>query len=204
MHAERMWILDLNVPKEILLQQMRKTTRYLIKKADRDNVIIEKRTDKKAIDDFMKLYEKTADRERFVGFSKEYVKNEFEAFNNRGNAVFFFGKVNNEYLASALIIFTNHAGFYHQGASIHTKFPVPYRLQWEAIIEAKNRGCRQYNFWGILSEGRTPKNWGGLTMFKQGFGGRQIDYVPTQDFTISPRYYLTYAYEVYLRWRRGV
>ncbi|GAI33015.1 unnamed protein product, partial [marine sediment metagenome] len=27
--------------------------------------------------------------------------------------------------------------------------PASYLLQWEAIKEAKNRGCKLYNFWGI-------------------------------------------------------
>src|SRR3990167_6313218 len=104
----------------------------------------------------------------------------------------------------ALFIFTKSTAFYHQGASIHTKIPVTYLEQWEAIKEAKKRGCKYYNFWGILQEGRSPKNWQGLTLFKTGFGGRQVDYLPTQDYIISPKYYLTYIYEKLLAWRRGV
>ena len=207
---------------------MRKTTRYLIRKAQREGVIIEKRTGEKAVDDFWKIYQETARRENFVPFSKSFIEEEFNVFNKTGNALFLFGKVKNNvipdlirnpdkmdsrlrgndnntsYLASALIIFTKSTAFYHQGASIHTKIPVTYLLQWEAIKEAKKRGCQIYNFWGILQAGRSPKNWQGLTLFKTGFGGRQIDYLPTQDFVISRRYYLTYLYEKFLAWRRGV
>lgn len=205
MHAERTWLLDLDKSEEELLAGMRKTTRYLIKKAERDGVTVEKRTDKKAIDIFWTLYQETARRENFVPFSKEFIRQEFETFNKTNNCAFLFGKVNQDYLGSVLIIFTKSSAFYHQGASIHTKFPVPYRLQWEAIKEAIKRGCIRYNFWGILQKGRTPKNWDGLTLFKTGFGGRQIDYVSTQDYVITPiRYYFTYLYEIYLRWRRGV
>lgn len=204
MHAERTWVLDLERSEEKLLNGMRKTTRYLIKRADRDEVIIEKRSDEKAFDDFWRIYKVTAEREQFVPYSLKYVKNEYEEFNKNNNALFLFGKVSQEYYASALILFTKSSGFYHQGASIHTKFPVTYRLQWEAIKEAKKRGCKIYNFWGILQKGRTPKDWGGLTLFKTGFGGRQVDYVTTQDFIISPKYYLTYLYELFLAKKRGV
>lgn len=204
MHAERTWVLDINKSEEILLSEMRKTTRYLIKRADREKVIIEQRSDAKAFEEFLRIYKETADREHFVPFSLSYIKHEFEEFNATNNVLFLFGKVNQEYLASALILFTKYGAFYHQGASIHTKIPVPYRLQWEAIKEAKKRGCIFYNFWGIQQNGRTPKNWGGLTMFKTGFGGRQVDYVPTQDYIISPKYYITYFYERYLAWKRGV
>jgi lipid II:glycine glycyltransferase (peptidoglycan interpeptide bridge formation enzyme) len=204
MHAERTWVLDLGKSEEILLSEMRKTTRYLIKRADREGVIIEERSDEKALEEFLRIYKETANREHFVPFSLDYIKHECEEFSATNNALFLFGKVNQEYFASALILFTKHTAFYHQGASIHTKIPVTYRLQWEAIKEAKKRGCILYNFWGIQQDGRTPRNWGGLTMFKTGFGGRQVDYVPTQDYVISSKYYLTYFYEKYLAWKRGV
>ena len=204
LHAERMWVLALDKSEDELLYDMRKTTRYSIKKAARDGVIIEKRTDKQTISDFWKLYRQTAKREKFHPFSESFISQEFEAFHKSGQAIFLFAKVKEDYLASALIIFTKSTGFYHQGASIHTKIPATYLLQWEAIKETKKRGCSFYNFWGILQKGRTPKNWGGLTLFKTGFGGQQIDYLPTQDLKISSKYYLTFLYEKFLAWKRGV
>ena len=218
-HSERCWILNLNKTEEELLTDMRKTTRYSIRKAERDGVIIEKRTDDKAVNDFLSIYAETAKREQFVPFSKKYIENEFEAFHKTGSAVFLFGYLTlgvgsnpsndltprvDEIVAGALVLFTKSTAFYHQGASIHTKIPVTYLLQWEAIKEAKKRGCQFYNFWGILQEGRTPKNWAGLSLFKTGFGGFQLDYLQTQDYIISPKYYLTYLYEKFLAWKRGV
>lgn len=207
-HSETMWVLSLEKSENELLSQMRKTTRYLIKKAQKDGVIIETRTDPQASDDFLKIYKHTAEREHFKAYSDTFIQEEFDAFHKTGNAIYLFGKVNNEtnndYLASALLVFTDSTGFYHQGASIHTKVPVPYLLQWEGIKLAKKRGCKFYNFQGILKPGRTPKNWHGLTLFKQGFGGFQLDYVPTQDMRLSTKYYLTNVYERILNMKRGV
>lgn len=203
-HSENFWVLPLEKSEEELLVEMRKTTRYLIRKAMRDGVVIEKRTDKKAPDDFYEIYEKTVEREHFSPYSKSYIEKEFNAFHESGNALFLFGKHEGKILASALVLLTNTAACYHQGASIHTKIPVPYLLQWEAIREAKRRGCRFYNFWGILIKGRTPKDWDGLTTFKTGFGGYEYQYLPTQDYVISPKYYITYLYETFLQWKRGV
>lgn len=205
MHAERIWVLDLEPSEEELLANMRKTTRYLIRRAPKDGVEIEQRSDDRAIEDFWKLYEETASRESFVPFSKAFVDNEYKEFATSGKADYFFGKVEGEYLAGALVVYTKSTAFYHQGASRHTKFPVPYALQWEAIREAKRRGCKLYNFWGILQEGRTPKAWSGLTLFKKGFGGREIDYIPTQDYVIDPfKYTISWIFETYLQWKRGV
>ncbi|MFW5703484.1 MAG: lipid II:glycine glycyltransferase FemX [Patescibacteria group bacterium] len=205
MHAERIWTLPLDKSEEELLADMRKTTRYLIRRAAKDGVKVEKRSSQESIEAFWKLYTQTASRESFTPFSKTFVDKEFQVFHESGNADYFFGSLDDRILAGALIVYTKSTAFYHQGASIHTKAPVPYALQWEAIKEAKRRGCRYYNFWGILQEGRTPKAWSGLTLFKKGFGGKQIDYIPTKDYVINPVLYLfSSIYERYLQWRRGV
>jgi peptidoglycan pentaglycine glycine transferase (the first glycine) len=208
MHAETMWALDVTLDEEQLLSEMRKTTRYLVRKALKEVTIVQ-RTNDAAIDDFWKIYRETFTREHFVPFSKQFITEEFTEFSKTGNAVFLFGRANDStddsYLASALVLFTESTGFYHQGASIHTKYPVPYLLQWTAIQEAKKRGCKLYNFYGILKEGRTPKTWDGLTLFKKGFGGFELNFLPTQDYILSqPKYFFSYLYEKYLNWRRGV
>ncbi|MCX7996605.1 MAG: peptidoglycan bridge formation glycyltransferase FemA/FemB family protein [Patescibacteria group bacterium] len=205
MHAERIWVLPLDKTEDELLANMRKTTRYLIRRAPRDGVKIERRNDPESIEVFWELYSHTAERESFTPFSKTFVDNEFKTFHESGNADYFFGKVGEDYLAGALIVYTESTAFYHQGASRHTKYPVPYALQWEAIKSAKARGCKYYNFWGILQEGRTPKAWAGLTLFKKGFGGKQIDYVPTMDYVVEPfAYAVSWLLESLLQWKRGV
>jgi peptidoglycan pentaglycine glycine transferase (the first glycine) len=219
MHAETTWELPLiNKTEEELLSSMRKTTRYLIKKAARDGVLIEKTEDPKALKIFYNLYQETAKREKFTPFSFDFIKKEFDAFSKSKNAMIFLTRIassnsnqfqpistNFNYLASSIIIFTKNAAFYHQGASLHTKIPATYLLQWEAIKEAKNRGCLIYNFWGIYDEQRperTPKSWQGLTLFKTGFSGEIKRFLPTQDYIISKKYYLTYLWEKFLMWKR--
>ncbi len=210
LHAERAWvkklIKDNKEPKteNELLKEMRKNTRYLIRRAKRDGVKIDIRTDNKAIDDFYKIYRITSQREKFTPFSKDFIQKEFNEFKKNNNGLFLFSRFKNDYLSSALIVFTQSTAFYHQGASIHTKIPVSYLLQWQAIETAKKRSCQFYNFWGIFKKNRTPQSWKGLSFFKKGFGGYQIDYLPTQDYILSSKYYLSYLYDTWLMWRRGV
>lgn len=235
MHAETTWELPLTkndletrhgvslqniLPKtdHELLYSMRKTTRYLIKKAIRDGVIIEKTTNPKALKIFYNLYQKTAKREKFTPFSFEFIKREFKAFSKSKNVMIFLAKItssnsnqfqpvptNFNYLAASIIFFTKSTAFYHQGASLHTKIPATYLLQWEAIKEAKNRGCQFYNFWGVYDEKRpqrTPKSWQGLTLFKTGFSGHIRRFLPTQDYIVSKKYYLAYLWEKYIMLKR--
>ncbi|MBI4973237.1 peptidoglycan bridge formation glycyltransferase FemA/FemB family protein [Candidatus Roizmanbacteria bacterium] len=205
MHAERLWVLDISKDEDTLLKEMRKTTRYSIRKAEKEGVTVVKRTDEKALREFQDLYNRTAARENFTAYSPSYLKHEYDAFHRTENANWFFAyEKDGKLTAAALIDYTKSTAFYHQGATLHSKVPTSYLLQWESIKEAKRRGCTHYNFWGTLQPGRTPKNWGGLSLFKEGFGGYQVDYVPTQDLILSPKYWITYLYELYLKWRRGV
>lgn len=218
-HPELTWELDLTKNEEEILAGMRKTTRYLIKQGLKDGYLeILKSRNIKDVEVFNKIYQETVQRHRFVPFSLKYLKNEFLAFtrdpsappqddNGRSDAVIFLAKYQNEYLASAIVIFWQGIAFYHQGASITSKIPAAYLLQWEAIKEAKARGCKIYNFWGIAdvnSEKELEKHpWKGLSLFKKGFGGYEKAYVKTQDYPVSWRYWLTRAFEEFRNNKRG-
>ncbi len=197
MHPENSWELDISKPEDQLLGEMRKTTRYLIKKAEKnENIEIVKSTD---LEQFSQLLEETAVRHRFVPFSLDYLKKQFSCFSPDNQIVMYLGKYKGEVISGAVIIFWQNIGFYHHGASVSkynsNEVPVTYLTQWRAIKEAKNRGCTKYNFWGIAEEDNKKHPWYGLTRFKKGFGGYRKDYVKTQDLPLSKTYYLTRTFE---------
>lgn len=190
---------------DTLLQNMRKTTRYSIKKAEKDGVQIVQSTDIRDLETFFALYEITTSREQFTGFKKEYLVHEFEAFHKSNSAFILIAKIKNEPMAAGLFLKTKNGFFYHQGASKHSKVPAPYLLQWHAIQLAQSLGCSYYNFWGTHIPGRTPPAWAGLTLFKTGYSPQIWSYLPTLDYVIQRApYSLIYVYEQYLRIRRGI
>ena len=75
LHAELTHQLDLSKSKDELLANMRKSTRYEIKKAQKLSIKISKTTDIKEIDKFYALQLQTAKRHGFVPFSKQFLKN---------------------------------------------------------------------------------------------------------------------------------
>jgi lipid II:glycine glycyltransferase (peptidoglycan interpeptide bridge formation enzyme) len=206
-HPELTWELDIDFSEEELLMGMRKTTRYLIKQAEKNPEIeIIKSAD---LEKFSSLLNKTAQRHHFIPFSSDYLKNQLSCFSPDNEIVIFLGKYKGEIISSAIMIYWQKIGFYHHGASLpqNNKIPVSYLLQWEAIKEAKNRGCRKYNFWGIapcLPTGRQKHPWAGLTLFKMGFGGYRKEYLKTQDLPLSRKYYLTYFFEKARKIKRGL
>jgi peptidoglycan pentaglycine glycine transferase (the first glycine) len=205
-HPELTWELNIASSEEELLMQMRKTTRYLIRQAQKNaEVIIEKSQKIEDIEAFNELYQATVDRHHFTPFSLDYLKNEFLVFNQDNQSVIFLGKYKGELIASAVIIFWQGAAFYHQGASSmkYPKIPVSYLLQWEAIKEAKKRGSKIYNFWGIAPTDSLRHAWAGLSLFKKGFGGYKKEYVKTQDLPLSPKYFINYLVESLRKIKRG-
>ncbi|MFH1423840.1 MAG: peptidoglycan bridge formation glycyltransferase FemA/FemB family protein [Candidatus Nealsonbacteria bacterium] len=209
MHAsayEATWKLDVTISEEELLKNMRKSTRYLIHQALKNQALEITKTDK--ADDVIfydKLNREVAKHQQFVPFSYEFVRNEFESFIKDGQSLLFFGKYQGEIIASALVIFWSGVGFYHQAAldPKYHKIPIAYLLQWEAIKEAKRRGCKFYDFWGYVDpKSRHP--WAGPTLFKMGFGGKSYEYIKTQDLPLSKSYWLTYAFETLRKLKRGL
>jgi len=205
---EATWKLDIFEPEENLLANMRKTTRYTIKKVSANSdVSIEISNNPENIGVYQKLNKEVAKRQNFFPFSDEFIKNEFEIFNKDNQAVFVIGKYRGEAVAGAMIIFWSGIAFYHQAASLgkFAKLSIPYLLQWEAIKEAKNRGCRIYDFWGFTDPQKFPKHpWAGPTLFKMGFGGYKKEYVKTQDFVISQKYWINYIIERARKIYRGL
>ena len=196
MHPELTWELGLKDSEEQILANMRKTTRYLIKQGEKnDDVVIEQSQSYGDLEAFEEVYKITADRHSFVPFSMKYLENELKSFINDNEIVIFSGKYNGEIVASAMVIYWSGGAFYHQGASSlkYPKIPVSYLVQWHAIKEAKKRGCKTYNFWGIAPESELEAKenhpWKGLSLFKKGFGGYKKEYVKTQDYPLSLRYW---------------
>lgn len=195
--GEYCWVLDLDKNEDELLQNMRKTTRYLIRWGLKNGVIIKKSSNPSNLNRFLKLYKHTAKRHHFV--EHKGITEEFEILVKNNNAQLFEGYYKNKLLTSALIIFYQNQAIYHHSASIEQKIPVNYLLQWEVILEAKKRGAKVYNFWGISTPGDKRHPWKNLTQFKMGFGGRVLEYLHSMDLPVNRFLYLrTYLIE-YLR-----
>ncbi|MDD4271959.1 MAG: peptidoglycan bridge formation glycyltransferase FemA/FemB family protein [Patescibacteria group bacterium] len=210
MHAnayEATWKLDIAAPEEKLLANMRKTTRYLIRQALKNqDIAIEKSDNPDSLEEYQKLNQAVAKKQSFTAFSPEYIKNEFKIFAKEGQILCFFGKYKGEPAAAALIIFWQGTAYYHQAASgfKHAKFSLPYLIAWEAIKEAKKRGCAIYDFWGYTDPQAEPKHpWAGPTLFKMGFGGSAYKYIKTQDLPLNKKYWLNYTIEKIRKIRRG-
>lgn len=207
-HPESSWKLDITPSEEVLLANMRKTTRYLVKQAlQNKDIELIKSTNVEDMEIFYRLHTPVAKLQKFVPFSLNYLKKEFQAFLPNSNIALFFVKYKGEYIATAFEIFWSGVGFYHHAALLpqYHKIPASHLIQWEAINEAKQRGCKVYDFWGYADPVTNPKHpYAGPTLFKMGFGGYKDEYVKTQDYVISHKYWLNYIIELARKVKRGL
>lgn len=192
LHAELTSQLSIEISEAELLENMRKSTRYEVNKAQKLGIVVSDEYSLKTVATFIKLQNETAKRQKFVPFSKNFLEQQFEIFIKNNLAKLYTAKRANKVLAQAFIIFYGEEAVYHYGASTDEgrKFPGAYLIQWEAIKEAKRRGISRYNFWGVAPLDSIDHRFSGLSLFKRGFGGSDVAYLPAQDLVINQKRYL--------------
>lgn len=198
LHAELTSQLDITASEEELLANMRKATRYEVKKALNLGIKVTSTDNPEEIQSFYNLQLQTAKRQGFVPFSYKFLYEQFKAFASDQKALLYSAYFEDKLLAQAFIIFYGKEADYHYGASTKEgrEYPGAYLIQWEAIKEAKRRNLKRYNFWGIAPEDQKNHRFQGLSIFKRGFGGLDFEYLHAQDLVISkPRYLINLSIE---------
>jgi lipid II:glycine glycyltransferase (peptidoglycan interpeptide bridge formation enzyme) len=190
--VEDAWLLDLSKSEDDLLYEMRKTTRYLIRNEPKQGVTIEISDQIEDARVFVDLLYSTSERKNFVNHPKSYYIEQFKILAADNEMRLFKATKDGQILAMALVSFYGEMASYLHGASAQTDQSVGYSLQWAAILEAKKRGMKYYNFWGVVKDKHFYPGhpWYGFSLFKRGFGGFKYSYLRAQDLPLSPKYYL--------------
>lgn len=198
--------LDLTQSTDELLAQMRKNHRNLIRRAERDGITTSVSQDPAEIKTFYEWQCYLAEKHGFVPFSLDFLQKQFQAFVSDNQVLLIHSYQGSELLASAFVLLYNGEAVYHYGVSTpaNEKLPGSYAVQWRAITEATERGCKRYNFWGIAPEAEKEHRFAGVSMFKRGFGGFEVAYLPAQDMPVSFLYWVTYLFETLRRKLRNL
>ncbi|WKZ31351.1 MAG: peptidoglycan bridge formation glycyltransferase FemA/FemB family protein [Candidatus Dojkabacteria bacterium] len=203
--AENTLKIDITKSEEELLMEMRKNTRYSIRQAQKQGVIVEIYDDLQHFDLFWEIFIDGVKRNHWVAFSKEYVKTELEVFLKQDQARLFISYLDGKAISAAIFIFFNGKVAYHHSGSLseYRNVPSTYLLIWEVIRYAKSRDFKLCDLWGVSPADQPNHPWYGLSLFKRGFGGFQVDMVHAHDLIVSPLAHLTRYYEMYEKKRRG-
>lgn len=204
MDAEVCWVLDITKPEDELLAQMRKSHRYLIKKALQEPIeILAFHTLTDEARSFLDIYKGLANKRHFV--PHRGLLEEIEILGADNESLLLLAKYQGKIIGGAVIGFVGDMAIYHHGATDdeYRNLSVSHLLQWYAIREAKKRGKKLYNFWGIAPNESKKHPWYGLTLFKTGFGGEKKVFLHAKDLVLSPLYWKTYLIELVSKIRKG-
>lgn len=225
----KLQITETITPEDILMS-MRKTTRNLIRRAEKDGVTVELSTDPiRDVEEFIRLHDETRKRHGFTPYTNSFFRAQVKRFAEDGHALVYIARHEGQVLATSIHMQFGGETSYHHGASQLTKVPASYLLQWRAIQDALKRGDSIYNFWGIapveeeIDDEPVQQNqpaspilkaksyklkasnhpFAGVTLFKTGFGGQLLNLEHCFDVPLSNTYYLTRAFEFVRKWKRG-
>lgn len=180
-------VLNLENSEEEILKNMRQRLRRALRKAEKNQIAIEKTSDPKAIHDFYQIELQTAKRHDFYAFSEDFLTKQFAAFAKNDEAVLYIAKLNGEILAENFMIFYGNEASYHYGVSseLGTKYSGAPLLHMEAMRDARKRGIKRYNFWGIVDENDAKHRFYGVSVFKRGFGVEELKYLEARDLVLD-------------------
>lgn len=180
-------VLDLEKDETEIMQGMRQRLRRALRKGAKNDIQIEKSTNPDDIHKFYQIELETAGRHRFVAFSEDFLTKQFAAFAKHNEAILYTAKYQGEILAQNFMIFYGNEASYHYGVSseLGTKYSGAPLLHMEAMRDARERGIKRYNFWGITEETDIHHRFYGVSCFKRGFGVTELKYTPAHDLVLN-------------------
>ena len=178
-------VLDLSIGEEALRANLRRKHRQYVNKAERAGVTIERfdgTTPQEvigpALADFNRIYRSTAGRAGFVARQPFYYERVWSLFAPSGRVRLSFALLDGERVAT-IYHFTcadraveAYGGMTDAGADARAN----YLLKWDAIAAFAREGFAVYDMWGLAT--------GGIRQFKEGFGGREVEYVGARDLAL--------------------
>jgi len=181
-------LLDLTKPIESIIEQMKPKWRYNYRLALKKGVKV-RQAEKREIIVFYNLLKETSKRDRIAIHGFDYYEELFE--NDSPEIRLYLAEHDGDILAGIVTLFRGTEAVYLYGASsdIKRNLMPAYALQLRAIEDAKNYGCKKYDFFGIPPGNDKSHSMSGLYQFKTGFGGKIIHRPGSWDY---PYRYLIY------------
>jgi lipid II:glycine glycyltransferase (peptidoglycan interpeptide bridge formation enzyme) len=203
--AELTLVIDLSQTEEEMLKNMRKQTRYYIRQAEKMGIEVKQTDGIEYWNAFMKIHSDTVARQKWTAYSEKYMRIEYDIFRRDRMARMFVSFYKGQPISSAIFIYYGGQSVYHHSGSLSQfrSIPSTYLLQWEAVKYAKQRGLKFHNLWGVSPEGEKKHPWYGLSLFKRGFGGQEVEFIHAQDLVVRPWAHVTRTFELVEKKLRG-
>lgn len=189
-------LIDLEKDEEVLRSELSSGHRNRINGAERRGIAVKQTTEEKDFNEFAKMLRETAERSKVTFFPESYYRTLMDTLGASGLAKLYMATVEGEPVAASMMYDWGDTRYYaHAGArqDLNRKAKANVVLVWQALLDAKAAGLKHLDLWGTAPEGDENHHLAGLSMFKQGFGGRQVEYAGTWDIPLKPSKYRLYS-----------
>ena len=197
LNPKETWLLDLTGTEEELKQKLPSRLLRYYKSAEKKGITIKTTKNPDDIKYLINLQQTLAREKGINTFSDFYLKTEL----SQPFATLYYAEYQNpennqpEIIAAGLVFDDDETRYNLQGAQSDTgrKLHATGILTIQLIEDAKEKGLKLFDFWGIAPEG-APKDhpWAGFTNFKKTFAGYEVDYAGTYDIPLKPSRYRLY------------
>lgn len=186
--------IDLTKSEELLLKQMKPKTRYNINLAEKKGVIVKEESNEKGFAIFQKLYFATCKRQKYHGHNHYYHKLIWQNLKEKIAHILIAYYQNIPLVAYEIFIFNNTLYYPYGGSSLmHRNVMAANLLMWETIRFGKKLGVKKFDMWGSLPMNHDSNHpWAGFTRFKEGYGGKFVEFIGSYDLIISSLLYQIY------------
>lgn len=197
-------VIDLKRPKEEILSDVPRRTRGYFNNYAKKGLKVEVSRNPEDIKHLVTLQKALAKDKKIGVFSTDYLKKQL----SQPFASLYLVKYDQKVISAVLIFDDEDTRHYIQAAQdkAFAKLAAPSIVVCKMLIDAKEKGLKYFDFWGIAPED-APKNhpWKGFTRFKKSFGGEEITYAGTYDIVLNPTKYKLYQLTRTLnRWLRKI
>ena len=187
-------IIDLAPSADELLAHMSQNSRNITRNYHKKGVVLHTSSDPKDITILTDLLAGVAHRNGIRPHSDAYFALQADTLMPRGSATLYYATLQDTPIAAALVYDSNTTRSYAHAAADDTyrKLSAGTAIVGQLILDAKQKGLKEVDLYGIAPTDDPTHPWAGFTKFKKSFGGRDVSFVGAWDVPLHPLRYRMY------------
>ncbi len=182
-------VINLKLNNDQLKSQMHPKGRYNIGVSQKHGVKVTRSTSMRDLQRFYTLFIDTATRNGFFAEPYGFFLNLASVLFPKKMAEIYFAEYNGLTLAAVIIItFGRRATYLYGGSSpFHRNVMPTYAIHWDVMQSSRQRGCVEYDLYGIDPYDHPDHPYAGFSRYKKQFGGNTFDALGAHDLIFYDR-----------------
>lgn len=192
----RSWLVDLTEPEDDLLRGMKSTNRNLHRNIHKKGVTFSSSNDPADVDILLRFLHQVAEQSQFKPQDDAYLRAAARTLMPDGHAAIYIAELDEEPIGAAMVYDSDDTRTYAHAAldSRHRKLSAGIPMVVRMILDAKAKGLKTFDMWGIAPDDQPDHPWAGFSYFKKSFGGAPVQHPGTWDLPVNKPVYAAYTF----------